>query len=381
MIIGIPKELVSEDPRAPIIPETVKKLCGLGAELIIEKGCGESICFADEEYQNAGAKILTDRNELLADSDIIMRLHKPPIEEISRLKKGCIHISYLSPFNEHNLVDAFCEAEVISISMDMIPRITRAQKMDALSSQANLAGYAAVILAAEKLDRILPMMTTAAGTILPTKVFVIGVGVAGLQAIATAKRLGARVEAFDSRPVVSEQVKSLGAKFINIDIGETGQTAEGHAVELTDKQIEMQRKGMKEIMSQADIVITTAQIFGKSAPRIVTRDMVEEMKPGSVIVDMAVETGGNVEGSVAGNDVNMGNGVTIFGPTNLPGRVGKHSSQMYSTNLMNLVSEFWDTESNQLVLNPDDEIIRNCMITRDGKLVNEHIIKNRQLKY
>ena len=380
MIIGIPKELVSEDPRAPIIPETVKKLCALGAELIIEKGCGESISFTNEDYQIAGAKILTDRNELLAGSDIIMRLHKPPIEEISRLKKDCIHISYLSPFNDHNLVDAFCEAEVISISMDLIPRITRAQKMDALSSQANLAGYAAVILAAEKLDRILPMMTTAAGTILPTKVFVIGVGVAGLQAIATAKRLGARVEAFDSRTVVSEQVKSLGAKFINIDIGETGQTAEGHAVELTDKQIEMQRKGMKEIMSQADIVITTAQIFGKSAPRIVTRDMVEEMKPGSIIVDMAVETGGNVEGSVAGNDVNMGNGVTIFGPTNLPGRVGKHSSQMYSTNLMNLVSEFWDTEINQLVLNPDDEIIRNCMITRDGKLVNEHIIKNRQLK-
>ena len=379
MLIGIPREITSGDQRVPIIPETVKKLCSLGAILQIEKGCGESISFTDEDYQIAGAKILTDRNELLASSDIIMRLHKPPIEEIFRLKKDCIHISYLSPFNDHNLVDAFCEAEVISISMDMIPRITRAQKMDALSSQANLAGYAAVILAAEKLDRILPMMTTAAGTILPTKVFVIGVGVAGLQAIATAKRLGARVEAFDSRTVGSEQVKSLGAKFINIDIGETGQTTEGYAVELTDKQIEMQRKGMKQIMSQADIVITTAQIFGKS-PRIVTRDMVEEMKPGSVIVDMAVETGGNVEGSVAGNDVSMGNGVTIVGPTNLPGRVGKHSSQMYSTNLMNFVSEFWDAESNQLVLNPDDEIIRNCVITRDGKLVNEHIIKTRQLK-
>ena len=379
MIIGIPKERTSGDQRVPIIPETVKKLCSLGAKLQIEKGCGESISFTDEEYQNAGAKILNNRNELLSSSDIIMRLHKPPIEEITKLKKGCIHISYLSPFIEHKLVDALRDAEIISLSMDMIPRITRAQKMDALSSQANLAGYVAVILAAEKLDRILPMMTTAAGTILPTKVFVIGVGVAGLQAIATAKRLGARVEAFDSRPVVSEQVRSLGAKFMNIDIGETGQTAGGHAVELTEKQIEMQRNGMKEIMSQVDIVITTAQVFGKPAPRIVTKDMVETMKPGSVIVDMAVETGGNVEGSVAGNDVRVGNGVTIVGPTNLPGRVSKHSSQMYSTNLLNLISEFWDTESNQLVLNPDDEIIKNCVITRDGKLTNEHIIKTRHI--
>ena len=379
MIIGIPRERTSGEQRVPIIPETVKKLCSLGAKLQIEKGCGESISFTDEEYQNAGAKILNNRNELLSSSDIIMRLHKPPIEEITKLKKGCIHISYLSQFIEHKLVDALRDAEIISLSMDMIPRITRAQKMDALSSQANLAGYVAVILAAEKLDRILPMMTTAAGTILPTKVFVIGVGVAGLQAIATAKRLGARVEAFDSRPVVSEQVKSLGAKFMNIDIGETGQTAGGHAVELTEKQIEMQRNGMKEIMSQVDIVITTAQVFGKPAPRIVTKDMVETMKPGSVIVDMAVETGGNVEGSVAGNDVRVGNGVTIVGPTNLPGRVSKHSSQMYSTNLLNLISEFWDTESNQLVLNPDDEIIKNCVITRDGKLTNEHIIKTRNI--
>ena len=236
-----------------------------------------------------------------------------------------------------------------------------------------------MILAAEKLDRIFPMMTTAAGTIFPTKVFVIGVGVAGLQAIATAKRLGARVKAFDSRSVVAEQVKSLGAKFVEIDIGKTRQTIGGHATELKDEQIEMQRIGMIEEVSEADIVITTAQVFGKPAPLIVTRDMVEVMKPGSVIVDMAVETGGNVEGSVVGDEVTTRNGVTIIGSTNLPGRVGKHSSQMYSTNLLNLISEFWDTESNQLVLNPDDEIIKNCVITRDGKLTNEHIIKSRHI--
>ena len=377
MIIGIPKEITPGEERVPIIPETVKKLCDLGAILQIEKECGESISFKDEEYQKAGAKIIKDRNELLSTSDIILRLNKPPIEEIAKLKKGCIHISYLSPFFEHNLVDALRDSEIISLSMDMIPRITRAQKMDSLSSQANLAGYAAVILGAEKLDRIFPMMTTAAGTILPTKVFVIGVGVAGLQAISTAKRLGARVKAFDSRTVVAEQVKSLGAKFVEINIGETRQTVGGHAIELTDEQILMQRNGMKEVISESDIVITTAQVFGKPSPIIVTIDMIEAMNPGSVIIDMAIETGGNVEGSVIGDEVTSKNGVTIIGPTNLPGRVSKHSSQMYSTNLLNLISEFWDTDSKRLILNPDDEIIKNCLITCDGKLANEQIIKIR----
>ena len=290
MIIGVPKELIESDPRAALIPETAKSLCKLGADLHIESRCGEAIGFTDEDYATAGAKIIIDRGELLSNADIIMRLHKPSTDEIAKLKKGSTHISFFDPFNDHKLVDSFVGAGIISISMEMMPRIARAQKMDALSSQASLAGYVAVIFAAEKIDRILPMMMTAAGTISPMKVFVIGVGVAGLQAIATAKRLGARVEAFDTRPVVGEQVKSLGAKFVEIDIGDTEETSDGYAKALTDDQLEKQRDGMKKIISQADIVITTAQVFGRPAPLIITSTMVKAMKSGSIIVDMCVET-------------------------------------------------------------------------------------------
>ena len=378
MIIGVPKELIKSDPRAPLIPETVKSLCKLGADLHIESRCGEAIGFTDEDYATAGAKIIIDRGEVLSNADIIMRLHKPSTEEIAKLKKGSTHISFFDPFNDHKLLDSFIGAGVLSISMEMMPRIARAQKMDALSSQASLAGYVAVIFAAEKIDRILPMMMTAAGTISPMKVFIIGVGVAGLQAIATAKRLGARVEAFDTRPVVAEQVKSLGAKFVDIDIGDSGETSAGYAEALTDDQLEMQREGMKKIISQADIVITTAQVFGRPAPLIVTGTMVKAMKSGSIIVDMGVETGGNVEGSVFGEEVLTENGVTILGQGNLPGRVGKHASQMYSSNLLNFVSEFWDSEKKKLNLRSDDEIVKSCIITRGGELVNEIIIKNRQ---
>jgi len=378
MIIGVPKELIESDPRVPLIPETVKSLCKLGADLHIESRCGESIGFTDEDYQSAGAKIIIDRGEVLSNADIIMRLNKPPTEEIAKLKKGSTHISFFDPFNDHELLDSFVVAGVQSISMEMMPRIARTQKMDALSSQSNLAGYVAVILAAEKIDRILPMMMTAAGTISPMKVFIIGVGVAGLQAIATAKRLGARVEAFDTRPYVAEQVKSLGAKFVDIDIGDTGETSAGYAEALTDDQLEMQRDGMKKIISKADIVITTAQVFGRPAPLIITETMVKAMKYGSIIVDMGIETGGNVEGSVFGEEVLTENGVTILGQGNLAGRVGKHASQMYSSNLLNFVSEFWDSEKKKLNLRSDDEIVKSCMITRGGELVNEIIIKNRQ---
>jgi len=244
--------------------------------------------------------------------------------------------------------------------------------MDALSSQANLAGYVMVLLAAEKLDRILPMMMTPAGTLSPARVFVIGAGVAGLQAIATAKRLGARVEAFDTRPVVAEQVQSLGAKFVEIDLGETGQTKDGYARELTPEQLEMQREGMKAVIGQSDIVITTAQVFGRPAPRIVTGDMVAAMKPGSVVVDMAVDSGGNVEGSSPDEIVDV-DGVSIIGVSNLPAKVATDASQMYSSNLFNLVTEYWDEESKTLNLDPEDDIIAGCLITHDGEVVNETI--------
>ncbi|MBT8061084.1 MAG: NAD(P) transhydrogenase subunit alpha, partial [Gammaproteobacteria bacterium] len=298
MRIAVPKETHPGENRVPVTPADTKKLVRAGAEVCIETGMGKGSRFSDDEYTEAGATLSTNRDELLGGADIVLRLRKPPIEEIGTLKRGAIHISYLDPFNEHALVNAFKDAGITSISMEMIPRTTRSQKMDALSSQANLAGYVMVIQAAAHLPHIFPMMMTPAGTLKPANVFVIGAGVAGLQAIATAKRLGAKVTAFDTRPVVAEQVQSLGGKFLEIDLGETGETAGGYAKELTPEQIEKQRQAQKQVIAKSDVVITTAQVFGRKPPVLVTSDMVEGMAPGSVIVDMAAETGGNVEGSV-----------------------------------------------------------------------------------
>jgi NAD(P) transhydrogenase subunit alpha len=307
---------------------------------------------------------------MLKTADIILRLRKPPLEEIDLMKKGCIHISYLDPFNETELVDKLVAAGISAVSLEMIPRTTVAQKMDVLSSQANLGGYVSVILAAEQLDKIFPMMTTPAGTIKPARVFIIGVGVAGLQAIATARRIGARVEAFDTRPVVEEQVKSLGAKFVKIDLGETGQTKDGYAKQLTPEQMQMQKEGMAKACSLADVVITTAQLFGRPAPRIVDRAMIAQMQPGSVIIDMAVETGGNVEGSELDKVVEV-EGVKVVGLGNLPGRVALTASQMYSSNLGNFVDHFWDREAKTFNLNLDDEIMRGALITHNNEIVSE----------
>jgi len=329
--------------------------------------------FPDDAYVKAGATITADRKALLGSGDIVLRLRKPPVGEIPQLKSGCIHASLLDPFNEKDLVQKLAERGVSAISMEFIPRTTRAQKMDVLSSQANLGGYEAVILAARYSNKIFPMMTTAAGTILPSKVFIIGVGVAGLQAIATAKRLGAKVMAYDTRPVVEEQVKSLGAQFLKIDLGETGQTKDGYAKALTEEQIQKQRDAMKKTCGDSDIVITTAQVFGRKAPVLVTAEMLNAMKPGSVVVDMAIESGGNVEGSVL-DQVTDRNGVKIVGIANLPGRVPLHASQVYSANLTGLIEEFWDKQNKTFVLKLDDEIIKGCLVTHGGKVVNEKLI-------
>lgn len=366
MQIGIPKETAPNERRIPLIPSSVERLVKKGAQITVEAGLGKSLNISDEAYQKAGAAI-SERNTLLSACDIILRLRKPPREEISRLKKGAIHISFLDPFNEKELVDEFAKNNISAVSMELIPRTTRAQKMDALSSQANLAGYVTVIIAAERLSKILPMMMTPSGTITPARVFVIGAGVAGLQAIATAKRLGARVEAFDTRPVVAEQVQSLGAKFVQIDIGETGQTKDGYAKELTPEQLEKQRQGMAKVCANSDIVITTAQLFGRKAPRILSKDMVAQMKPGSIIVDMAVESGGNVEGSQLDEEVDM-NGVRVIGLGNLPGRVAENASQMYSSNLHNLIEEYWDKDAKIFKLNVEDEIIKGCLVTHNGAI-------------
>ena len=376
MQIGVLKETHPGENRVAVIPDTVKKLVKLGAELTVESALGQGSGFADGEYADAGATVGSDRDDILAQSDIILRIRKPESDEVGRIKQGCIHISYLDPFNEGELVDALAQQGISAISMEMIPRTTLSQKMDALSSQANLAGYVAVMLAANSLDRLLPMMMTPAGTIKPARVFVIGAGVAGLQAIATAKRLGAKVTAFDTRPVVAEQVRSVGAKFLEIDLGETGETKDGYARELTPEQVEKQRQGQKAAIAESDIVITTAQVFGRKAPVLVTTDMVEAMQPGSVIVDMAAETGGNVEGSVAGQEVVV-NGVTIIGQGNWPNFVSRDASQMYSSNLLNMVSEYWDKENKSFVLDQENEIIQGCLITHGGAVVNE-TIKNLQ---
>lgn len=374
MKIFVPKETHPGETRVPLIPDTVNKLVKLGAEIEIETGMGLSTNYPDKDYVNVGAKVEADRQQALSSADMVLRLRKPPIEEIKLLKQGCIHMSHLDPFRETALVQEMVQCAISAISMEMMPRITVAQKMDVLSSQANLAGYVAVILAAERLDRIFPMMMTAAGTLAPARVLIIGVGVAGLQAIATAKRLGARVEAFDVRPVVEEQVRSLGAKFVKIDIGETGETKGGYAKPLTPEQLEMQRKGLAKHCAAADVVITTAQLFGRPAPRVVTEDMVAGMKPGSIIVDLAVETGGNVAGSKVDEEVIVG-GVRIIGLANLPGRVAVHASQMYSTNIGNLVEHFWDREARSFKLDLEDEIMKGCLITHANEICNEMVRK------
>ena len=372
MQIVVPAETEKNERRVALTPESIKKLVRLGFRVSVEDGIGNKAGYSNQEYLDAGSLISMDRNKLLNEGDIIARVRKPSIDDIGKYKAGSIQVSYLDPYNETKLVDKLAKQGVTAVSMEMIPRTTRAQKMDALSSQANLAGYVMVILAAEKLDRVLPMMMTPAGTISPAKVFVIGAGVAGLQAIATAKRLGARVEAFDTRPVVAEQVRSVGGKFLEIDLGETGQTKDGYAKELTPEQLDKQRLGMKEAISQSDIVITTAQVFGRPAPRIITKDMVEAMNPGGVIVDMAVETGGNVEGSVPNKTVEI-NGISIIGVNNLPAVVAKDASQMYSANIYNFITEYWSEEEKTLNLDLEDDILSGCIVTHGGDLVNQTI--------
>jgi NAD(P) transhydrogenase subunit alpha len=372
MLIGVPKEVFPNEHRIPLIPQSVKKLVQLGAEVLIETEAGIASGFSDKDFEEAGATITNNRSDLLSTSDFVFRLRKPPISEISLLKKNSIHISLLDPFNESELIEELRQNEITSISMEMIPRTTKAQKMDVLSSQASLAGYVMVLLACRNLPRIFPMMMTPAGTLKPANVFIIGAGVAGLQAIATAKRLGAKVMAYDTRVVTAEQVRSLGAKFLDIDLGETGQTEQGYAKELTPEQLEIQKQAQKDQITKSDVVITTAQLFGRKPPVLITRETISEMQNGSVIVDMAAESGGNVEGSIAGETVVV-DGVTIIGDGNWANFVSKDASQMYSSNLENLFLEFWDPDEKIFKLNFEDEILKGCIITHQGEIVNETI--------
>ena len=372
MQVFVPREIEAGETRAALVPEAAQRLLGLGMEVAVEAGLGASISASNDLYQKAGARVSNDRREALRTADAVLRVRKPPRDEIALLRPGTIHISLLDAFNEIELIRALAAGGITAIGLEMLPRTTLAQKMDALSSQASLAGYVAVIVAASRIDRIFPMMMTPAGTLKPLRVFIIGVGVAGLQAIATARRLGGRVEAFDTRPAVEEQVQSLGAKFVKVDLDETGQTTQGYAHELTPEQLEKQREVMAQHCAKADVVITTAQIFGRKAPLIVTTRMVEQMQPGSVIVDMAVESGGNVECSRSGEVVEV-NGVKVIGFTNLPGRVARHASEMFSNNLVSLLEHFWDKDGKTFHLNLEDEILKHCVLTHEGKIVNETV--------
>ena len=370
MKIFFPKEAIVEK-RISITPDFLKKYIASGLQVSIEKSMGEHLGFLDDNFKELGAEIV-ERKKGFLEADIICSVNKLNEEDLTEIKENSLIVSFLDPFNDQELVENLRVKKISSISMELIPRTTRAQKMDALSSQANLGGYAAVLIASNILSKSFPMMMTAAGTISPSKVFVVGVGVAGLQAIATAKRLGAKVEAFDTRPVVEEQVKSLGARFVKIDIGETEETAQGYAKELSAEQINLQRAGMKKVCSSSDVIITTAQVFGRKAPVIITSDMIEDMQPGSVIVDMAVGTGGNVEGSVPDENLEL-NGITIVGNTNLPGEVAIHASQVYSANIFNLIDEFWDQKNSILEITTSDEILSGCLVTHKGEFVNSMV--------
>lgn len=362
------RETATGEQRVPLTPQVTEKLVKLGATVTLERGLGAHAYLGDDQYAKAGAAFGTDRGALLAGADLLLCVEPPSVDAVQALRPGSAVAGFLDPFFNADLVRALAERRIDALCMELIPRTTYAQKMDALSSQASLAGYVAVLLAAERSTKAFPMMSTPAGTIPPARVLVVGVGVAGLQAIATAKRLGARVEAYDTRPVVREQVQSLGAKFVEIDVGETGQTEQGYAKELTPAQLEAQRRQMAKVCAAADVVITTAQVFGRKAPLIVTAEMVAGMRPGSVVVDLAASTGGNVEGTVAGKDSVTPNGVLLIGQERLAARVARDASLVYSNNLYLLIEHAWDAEARALRLDPTDDVVGACLLTSQGEV-------------
>jgi len=370
MIIAIPKERRADEARVAATPETTKKLKGLGLGVVVETGAGARAHYSDADYQAAGATIAADGGAL-RNADIVLKVRGPEPPEIAQMKRGAILVALLSPATERDMIGLMGEAGIDAFAMEYLPRISRAQAMDVLSSQANLAGYKAVIDAAAAFGRAMPMMMTAAGTIAPARVLVMGVGVAGLQAIATAKRLGAIVSATDVRPATKEQVESLGGTFVAVidDEFKNAQTAAGYAKEMSKEYQAKQAALIAETIKKQDIVITTALIPGRKAPVLVSEDMVMTMKPGSVIVDLAAEQGGNCPLTRA-NQVITVHGVTIMGPTNLPGALAVDASNLYARNLFNFVSLVVDKKTGEAKLNWDDEIIMGAGVTRDGRIVH-----------
>jgi NAD(P) transhydrogenase subunit alpha len=368
-----PDPLNNVEKRCAATPSSAQRLVKKGATLLLEAGAGVHSGYSDKEYEDVGVAVIDDVNDALSTADMLVAVNKPTDAQLALMKKGAIVVGHLDPFFQQPLIESIAEKGLTAISVEMIPRSSRAQKMDALSSQASLAGYVMVMQAANKLPSILPMMMTPSGTIKPAKVFIIGAGVAGLQAIATAKRLGANVLAYDTRPVVAEQVESLGGKFLKIDIGETGQTKDGYAKELTEEQKAKQQEAQRDAIADSDIVITTAQLFGRKPPVLISKDTLALMKPGSVVVDMAATSGGNVEGSVAGETVEV-NGVKVIGNGNWSQYVAKAATDMYANNIYNLVDEFFDDETKTFGLNLEDDILAGCVITHDGNITNDMLI-------
>ncbi|MGX9574511.1 Re/Si-specific NAD(P)(+) transhydrogenase subunit alpha [Mesorhizobium sp. f-mel] len=372
--IFIPRELDANEPRVAASPDTVKRLAGLGFNVIVESGAGTASRIPDEEFGKAGAVI--GKAADVAKADVVLKVRRPDEAELKAYRPGTAVIAIMDPYGNDAAVDALARAGATAFSMEFMPRITRAQSMDVLSSQANLAGYQAVIDAAAEYDRALPMMMTAAGTVPAAKAFIMGVGVAGLQAIATARRLGAVVTATDVRPAAKEQVASLGAKFLAVEDEEfkAAETAGGYAKEMSKEYQAKQAALTAEHIAKQDIVITTALIPGRPAPKLVSAAMVASMKPGSVIVDLAVERGGNVEGAVPGQVVTTANGVKIIGHLNVPGRVAASASLLYARNLFAFLETLVDKTTKTLAINRDDDLVKATMLTDGGKVVHPAFI-------
>lgn len=374
VIVGVPKETAELEKRVALIPDTVAKLIEKGLEVHVEKNAGLASNYLDDSYREAGATIVDDRSQLYSESDILIAIQTPQEQDLNKLKEGAILVCFLWALQNEETVSLLKSNKVTALGMDAVPRISRAQNMDALSSMSSIAGYKAALIGANELDRYFPMMMTAAGTIAPAKVLVLGAGVAGLQAIATAKRLGAVVEAFDIRPAVKEQVESLGAKFVEVpDMEEDAETKGGYAKELSEDKQERQRQVIHEHAKKSDLIITTALIPGKPAPKLVTENMIHDMHPGSVVVDLAAEQGGNCELTEAGKTIEVDE-VIIAGPLNIASTMAYHASQLYSKNMMALLDHL--LEEGKPHFDFEDEITLNTTITHQGEIVSPMLKEN-----
>lgn len=364
VVVAVPRETSPGERRVALVPDVVTRLAKAGVEVRVEAGAGKEAFYTDDAYTKAGAKVLPDRREVIASADLLLKVQPPTVEEVGWMKAGSIVVSFMNPTRALDTIQAIRDRKLTAFAMELVPRITRAQVMDALSSQANVAGYESVLIGAEACPKYFPMLTTAAGTVRPAKVLVMGAGVAGLQAIATAKRLGAMVEAYDVRREAGEQVRSLGAKFLELQIDAKG--SGGYARELTAEEKLLQQKLVADAVANADVAITTANVPGRKAPRLIEKDMVARMRPGSVIVDLAAESGGNCELTRPGETVVV-NGVSVIGPLNLPSKLSFHSSQLYSKNLQAFL-ELLIGKDGKLVPSFTDEILAASVLTTNGEV-------------